>query len=342
VHLRRPGENERARGESARPQKGEIDMDTIVTTHLARLKIGDPQTHENMTVFPLFQEAAAGPDYVTLDEAIEGKHISVEEIGEEGRVPDIKVVNHSGEFVLLVDGEEVAGAKQNRIINTSILIRSRTEVTIPVSCTERGRWSYRTRKFFSSGHISPSYLRSMKSDMISKSLKAKLGYYSSQHHVWSAVNAMFDMSETSSDTDAMKEMYDQKAPDLGGYLDAFECLPGQVGCVLCIGGDVQSAETVSREDAYRKLHKKIVKSCAIDATWRKDTGEGRPDHEAVEAFLHEIESSKESRYDSVGEGLDFRYEGDRLAGAALVAGEAVLHSAYFRLDAGEAEINEND
>lgn len=307
-------------------------MDTIVMTHMSRLKIGDPQIHENMTVFPLFQEEEAGPEYVTLEEAIKNKYVSVEEIGKEGRVPDIKVVNRSGEYVLLLDGEEVAGAKQNRIINTSILIAAKTEITIPVSCTEQGRWSYRTQKFHCSGHVSPSYLRSMKAHMISKSLKAKLGYYGSQHLLWKAVGAMHDMSGTSSPTGAMKDMYDQKGRDLKGYLDAFECLPGQVGCVLCIGDEVQSVETISREAAYSKLHRKIVKSCAIDATWRKNTGERRPDHEAVEAFLSEIEASAESRYESVGEGHDFRYEGDKLAGAALVAGEAVVHSAYFRLD----------
>jgi len=317
-------------------------MDTIVKTHLSKLKIGDPRTHENMTVFPLFHEAVEGPDYLTLDEAIEGEFISVEEIGEEGSVPDIKVVNRSGDFVLLIDGEEVAGAKQNRIINTSILIRARTKITIPVSCTEQGRWSYRSRKFGSSGHISPSYLRSMKSGVIACSLKTGLGYRGSQHRVWSSIDEMHDRAGTKSDTSAMKDMYEQKARDLDGYLDTFECLPGQVGCVLCIGADIQSAETLSREDTYRKLHQKIVKSCAIDATWRKDTGEGRPDHEAVEAFLREVEASKESRYDSVGEGHDFRYEGDKFAGAALVAEDAVVHSAYFRLDAEDVESDETE
>jgi len=180
----------------------------------------------------------------------------------------------------------------------------------------------------------------MKSDLVSKSLKAKLGYYGSQHHVWSAISHMHKIYGTESDTDAMKEMYDQKARDLGGYLDAFECLPGQVGCVICIGADVQSAETISREAAYRKAHRKIVESCAIDATWRESGGDTRPDHEKVEAFLHEIEASKESRYESVGEGYDCRYEGDSFAGAALVAEEAVVHSAYFRLDAEEVESNE--
>jgi hypothetical protein len=173
----------------------------------------------------------------------------------------------------------------------------------------------------------------MTSSDISKSLKEKMGYKGSQSRVWGAIAAMFDASDTDSTTAAMSDMYDQKSRDVDDYLEAFKSLPGQVGCVLCIGSDIHSAETLSREDAYRKLHQKIVKSCAFDATWRKDTGEGRPDHEAVETFLNEIEASKEARYDSVGEGHDYRYEGKKLAGSALVADDAVVHAAYFRLDA---------
>jgi hypothetical protein len=41
------------------------------------------------------------------------------------------------------DGEQLVGAKQNRILNMTVLVAAETEVTIPVSCVERGRWGYR-------------------------------------------------------------------------------------------------------------------------------------------------------------------------------------------------------
>ena len=57
-----------------------------------------------------------------------------------GSVPDLLVENRGDVRVLFLEGEELIGAKQNRILNTSVLVAAHTKVKIPVSCVERGRW----------------------------------------------------------------------------------------------------------------------------------------------------------------------------------------------------------
>jgi hypothetical protein len=61
--------------------------------------------------------------------------------------------------VLIVEGEELMGAKQNRVVNVTILVAAGAELVIPVSCVEQGRWHYRSEKFSSGARMMHSSLR---------------------------------------------------------------------------------------------------------------------------------------------------------------------------------------
>ena len=104
-----------------------------------------------VSVFPLRAEFHSQLSYVLSDEALAQGSVQVTEISEGGSVPELLVQN-SGEYpVLFIEGEELIGARQNRVLNTSVLIGAGTTIRIPVSCVEQGRWSYRSRKFGSGG-----------------------------------------------------------------------------------------------------------------------------------------------------------------------------------------------
>lgn len=99
-----------------------MNMEKAVLDYVTTLELGELQTYENMAVAPLFSPVKGGPSYVTMKEALEGGVLLVTEVGEGGSVPELKVRNSGDKPVLLLDGEEVSGAKQNRVLNTTILI----------------------------------------------------------------------------------------------------------------------------------------------------------------------------------------------------------------------------
>ena len=103
------------------------------------IRVGDPIRHEGLAVFPLFAESGNGVEYDLSDEAINKGHITVEELSEAGSVPDLAVENTGELRVLFLEGEELVGAKQNRILNTSVLVAAHTKSKIPMSCVEAGR-----------------------------------------------------------------------------------------------------------------------------------------------------------------------------------------------------------
>jgi len=82
--------------------------------------------------------------------------------------------------ILLLDGEELAGAKQNRVLNTTILVMEKSETIIPVSCTEQGRWAYTAREFAASGNIMNRNVRMKKASSVSRNLDQSQAYASDQ------------------------------------------------------------------------------------------------------------------------------------------------------------------
>src|SRR5579883_3532224 len=116
------------------------------------IRVADPISHESISIFPLEAEAQSKVDYVLSDEALGAGTVSVEEVGEAGSVPELVVNNQADNLVLFLEGEELRGAKQNRVLNTSVLVAAKSKIKIPVSCVEQGRWHYRCRQFASGCH----------------------------------------------------------------------------------------------------------------------------------------------------------------------------------------------
>ncbi len=297
---------------------------------LDSLTLGPLQSCENFAVFPLLGDSLPDPSFRLLKEALEEGFVTVEEIGEGGSVPELEVVNDSDHYVLLLDGEEVAGAKQNRVLNTTILLDKRSRTRIPVSCTEAGRWSYTTRRFFHSGKIMSSQIRKKKASSVSKSLKMMKTYQSDQGEVWSSIAAMHHAAGTSSKTGAMKDAYDARERDLSRYTEAIHPLEKQVGMLVVIDGKPAGCDIFSRTESYRVIAPHLTESYAMDALIsRRKRSPERVSEKQAEQFLRELSKLKEDSFDSVGVGRDLRYEGPPCDGTALLVGDTPVHAAFF-------------
>jgi hypothetical protein len=109
-------------------------------------EVGEPKQFAGLTLIPLFPAAKPQLDYLGLDEA-SARGLTVSEIGAEGVVELLALENPLDECVLLYEGEELVGAKQNRILDQTILGGAKAGLKIPAKCVERGRWSHHTQHF---------------------------------------------------------------------------------------------------------------------------------------------------------------------------------------------------
>jgi hypothetical protein len=338
--------------------------------YLLGMELGVRQNFENMSVFPLRFPGNGGPEYITLKEAIERGVFVVKEVSVGGSVPELMVENKGDVAVLLLDGEEVAGAKQNRIFNTTILVGPKSATKIPVSCTEHGRWSYVSDEFYASGHHMGPVLRQVNMRSVNIALNTSGQFRGNQAAVWDGVAQMAEKAGVRSRTGAMRDVFEAKRNVLDDYLKRFKLEAGQKGALVFIGGEVAGLDFVSREKAFGVLHAKLLKSYAIEAMligeragaaaapkWEKkgerETEEkgaaGKPARKGVKArvrkpgaaaareFLGRAAECGETRYESIGLGTSLRYEGRGVIGSALALKDQVIHMAFFKTAGNEAK-----
>jgi hypothetical protein len=296
------------------------------------LRIGEPVSYRNLTLFPLLSDANGAPGYLTLDEALEGKLAEVTEVSEGGSVPDLKFENRAEKDVLLLDGEELVGAKQNRILNLTVLVGKQKTVSIPVSCVERGRWSYRGRRFASGYKAFYSRGRAAKMAQVSRMMESTGTRRSDQGAIWHNIASKSARRGFASATEAMSDLYDKERPQVAEFEAAFGAADRQVGAVFALNGKVEGLEFFDAPATFAKFLKKLVGSYAMDAIDVEEERVEIPPLEAARAFVEGIKAAALRNYPAIGEGEDLRLLGEGIAGGALVDNGRVVHCAAFRTE----------
>ncbi len=141
-------------------------MNAIVIRYVEGLIVGDPTHIDGFTALPLFHNHPYAISYAAFQSAMEEGTLSVREINTTGRVGDMLACNPWDSLTFGLDGEELVGSTQNRILDATVLLEGDTETVIPVSCTEQGLWAYTTIGLAPSISLAPPRIRQMVGDAL--------------------------------------------------------------------------------------------------------------------------------------------------------------------------------
>ena len=321
------------------------------------LRVGKPRTRKRLSIAPLFAEGdlPKGPEYLTLDQAMEKEFLEVSEVDEDAIVGIVHLTNRGRFPVLILEGEEIAGAKQNRSFNVSIFLAPGMEVEAPVSCTEQGRWGYREQRyqvtpdqevpehllsdekehlrFMSPKRMMHGTMRSHKSASVSRHLKERHSYHSDQGEVWEDVEDCLEIVAASSGTSSLGDAYEARKEDLRETADSFPLRPGQIGYVVFLDGQPVGVDWVSQPAAYKKLHAKLIESQAMNAVASPKFGsKAKPTVKSALDFLSGTFAGERSERASVGLGRDLRHETEGSLAVLLEHEGVTLHAGVHRLD----------
>jgi hypothetical protein len=280
---------------------------------LESLDIGAPVSHDPLHLFPLEGGPSEEEALILLDEALEEGMLCVEELGEGGSVPELRVVNAGARPVLLLEGDELVGAKQNRVVNSSVLVAAGSELMLPVSCVERGRWSRSPRAFTGSAGSPHPSLRRIKARSVHESLQRHRGHTSDQSAVWQEVDRVAALHNAPSPTSALQDTRGRLSARLAAYEALADKLPARTrGVVVTIGARPLLVEVLAGPRSCSRICRKLLAGYALEAL-----GHGRddapPDRLAVISFIRSMAAAPREQHPAVGKGTDVRFASENQA-----------------------------
>lgn len=303
------------------------------------LEVGEAIGHQNLTLVPLTgREGRERLDYILGADAIEAGTVTITEVDESGSVPDLLAMSQADQMILLLDGEELVGAKQNRILNTSLLLRPRSKTKIPVSCVEEGRWR-ETSARFCVGHYSPSSLRARKSRDVSRHLREAGEARSNQGAVWDNVEQEIRACAAPSPTMAMHDVFEQRQESFDAYVEALEYPKGACGVIAAINGQFAATDVFDKAETLEQIWPRLITGYAMDALVAKSAGSKDSAKsftaKGAKALLEHVGEIECEPCRSVGVGRDWRFEAEDIVGQALVAKRVCIHLSVFPNEDGD-------
>lgn len=222
------------------------------------------------------------------------------------------------------------GAKQNRIVNTTILVQAGITLVIPVSCVEQGRWAYTNPRFESQEHFMSANLRANKAVQVHQNLRSFVGYKSNQREIWNDIEEKANRMKARSPSMAMSRIYELNSASLEEYTRNFRPIEGQVGAVFLIDGKVVGIDSFGKPDTFSKVFKKLLESYALDAIDQYNPQKGvKVLKSQATDLIKEAQSAQIESRPSVGLGTDLRLEARKLTGFALALEDQLLHLSVF-------------
>lgn len=295
------------------------------------IQVGTPTYFGGLTLFPLLRNepAPAQPGYMLLEEAIVHGVAHVKELSEGGSVPELRFENLGERPVLLLDGEELVGAKQNRVLNLTILAPAKQAITIPVSCVEAGRWHAESDAFRPAEHVMYSRARAAKAAQVSYSMRTEDTRRSDQSAVWDEIALKAACLRAPSPTQAMNAIYGSSADALNGYMRAFAWAEEQAGVAFAIGAKAMGLDLMDHPSTLRAMFPKLLRSYALDALEAPDSAAAS--NSQITDFLARVGKGECLMRPAVGIGEDVRVTGEGISGAALWA-ERYVHVCAFTVN----------
>lgn len=283
--------------------------------NLKHLSLAKRQDYENITVVPILSDTNTPFDVLDLKEGLKMGLVKIEEC-DNSNIEQVKLKNNSISPLILLDGEEIAGSLQNRIISQTMIIAPKSEMEIPVNCSEKGRNTYKS-EFHYSNYMANSNTRRKKVYN-----KNKLR----QNVVWNSIDDLEKDKNTCSKTNALRDSYEKNKYDIDSYLKHFKMENNQIG-VICIVENKVGIEIFNNHSLYEKYDEMLLRSYIIDSSSSEKINISDKE---LENILASINYDSFIKKEAVGLGKYYKISNSYGNGHILIYKNNMVHASFFK------------
>ncbi len=286
--------------------------------------------YRNLTLFPIMSTNGGPSKYNLLNQAMKSKSIELEEVSEDGHVHEILLKNKSSQSVLLPEGEILIGAKQNRVINISILVAASSQTYIPVSCVERGRWRYSTDRFEECDYAHAK-LRSMKLKSVHASRIQSGEARSDQGEIWEEVSSKLNEMKASSPTDSLTDGFKSCGEQLKKYKQNLILPENTAGVVVCADNQILGFDYFGQSGHFKECWEKLANSYFIEACYKPKRAK-KTSPQAVRTFIDSLAENLQLCEKPIGLGDEFMIKSGLMTGTGVWYDEILCHVSAFSME----------
>jgi len=294
---------------------------------LGSVVVGEPQSLDGLTLFPLLWPEPLEPPYVLLAEAIERNLAVVEEVDTAGSVPNLQVNNLADLPLLIPEGEILVGAKQDRVVNVTVLVAARSKFIVPVSCVEQGRWHYVSRHF-RSAYAAPPTLRMKKMRSVHRSRRERGSAESDQGEVWDEIAQNLARLAAPSPTGSLTDGFAARQEQLEALRQGLKLPTEAAGILVARGKQVIGMDLFDAPATFQALWGRLGDAYLLEALHggRKP---GKAGPAVAQGFLRRAAACATLRTPSLGLGEEMEIRGEGLVGGGLIFDGRLCHLSAF-------------
>lgn len=293
---------------------------------LRQLHLGHATSADALTAIPLYAPPPVHPlPYALLSEALTAGSLSLHE---RGAVDRLRARNRARSPVLILEGDHVLGAKQNRTIISSALLGARGEAELPVACVERGRWAGASEKFDGAATVVPATVRRVVKTSVTSSLLRARGPHArvaDQAGIWEQIAVQQRRLRVVSATSSLAHTFTAHASSLCALSAALPYPLGATGVALALRGELISVDVFDQPRTCQHYWPQLIEGAAVDALAEpRRTGAPRVE-ERVRELLARLAQAPWHEVPAIDQGRELRVALDEVSASALLADGAVLH-----------------